>query len=127
MSSLTEAAVKTYIHLAGERNAGVREALIEKCWAVDGRLISPNGGFCGRAALSEMIARFVGGSEWVRIRVVALDVRGAIFRLRGFTDLRDGRSLEVSDVGEVDASGRISLLFTFPGPLVEAAHFTVER
>jgi hypothetical protein len=127
MSSLTEAAVKTYIRLAGERDPAVRETLIEQCWAVDGRLISPNGGLRGRAALAEMITRFVAGPEWVRIRVVALEVRGAIFRLRGFTDLRDGRSLEVSDVGEVDASGRISLLVTFAGPLAEGNVLTVER
>ena len=127
MSSLTEAAVTTYISLPGERDPAVREALIEKCWALDGRLVSPNGGYRGRAQLAEMYTRFVADPQWLRIRVVSVDVRGAMFRVRAFTDYRDGRSLEVFDAGEVDASGRITTLLTFAGPLVEAGAFSVER
>jgi hypothetical protein len=34
---------------------------------------------------------------------------------------RDGLNLEFFDAGEIDATGRISLLLTFAGPLAPAA------
>jgi hypothetical protein len=127
MSSLVEAAVTTYIGLVSERDPAVRAAMIEACWAVDGRLVSASGGISGRAALAEAVTRFIANPEWLRVRVVALDVQGHLFRFRHFTDRRDGTSQEAFDAGEVDASGRISLLLAFPSPLVECRELTLTR
>lgn len=127
MSAAVDAAVRTYLEILAERDPNARAALVEACWAAEGRLVSPRGCVQGHAALSAMVTRFVDDPSWIRVRVVALDICERSFRLRALVDQRDGTSQEVFDAGEVDGSGKISLILTFNGPLVERAGVTVQR
>jgi hypothetical protein len=64
MPSAAEAAVSTYIALAGERDPAVRATMIEACWAIDGRPVSTGGELRGRAALAEVTTRLLADPEW---------------------------------------------------------------
>jgi hypothetical protein len=122
MRSNVEAAVNTYIRAATERDPEARAALIEACFAPDGRLVSRNREIRGRAALADEISRFLADPQLLRVRVVsAIDAGGTTFRFRSVVERRDGANREFFDAGEVDATGRISLLLTFAGPLDGAA------
>jgi hypothetical protein len=121
MASAVEVAVDTYIRAAKEPDAGVRGQLLEACFAEDGRMVTPGREIRGRAALAEMFTRFYATQQVLRIRLTsAVDARGTIFRYRAVAEMRDGTSAEAFDAGEIDASGRISLILTFAGPLGEA-------
>ncbi|WP_437308158.1 hypothetical protein [Sorangium sp. So ce388] len=50
-----------------------------------------------------------------------IDTGNTTFRFRSVVERSDGENFELFDAGEVDATGRISLLLTFAGPLREAA------
>ena len=122
MQSATEQAVETYIRMASERDPDARAQMIEACWAEDGRLVAHGGGVLrGRDAMLAMFARVAADPTISRVRVLARDVRGTTFRFRYATDRTDGTSTEGLDAGEVDATGRISILFAFSGPLVDGA------
>ena len=127
MSVVVDAAVRTYIQILAERDPSRRAALVEACWAPDGRLVSPRACIRGHAALTAMVTRFVDDPGWSRVRVVAIDTHESSFRLRAFVDRRDGSSQEIFDAGEVDASGTIAVILTFSGPLTETAAVTVQR
>lgn len=78
---------------------------------------------CGRAALIQELTRFLADPQLLGIRVLsAVDARGSIFRYRALADMRDGTSAEAFDAGEIDATGRISLILTFAGPLAGAGN-----
>lgn len=114
-------AVELYIRAAHEHDPAARAALLESCFAVDGRLVTTSREFRGRAAVAEMLARFHASAEPPRIRLTsAVDVRGTIFRFGSAVDNADGTTLEFFDAGELDADGRIQLIVTFAGPLAEA-------
>jgi hypothetical protein len=122
MTSAVRVAVDTYVRASSERDPVVRAALLEACFAADGRMVTRSREVRGRAALSELIGRFLAAPQFVQIRVVsAIDAQGTTFRYRAVADLRDGTSLETFDAGEIDADGRICLLLTFAGPLADAA------
>ena len=125
MPSAVEQAVETYIRAWSEPDPAVREKMIEACFAADGRLVTRSGEIRGRAALAAMMTRILADPQLLRIRLIsAIDASGTTFRFRGVVERRDGTSPESFDAGEVDASGRISLLLTFAGPLGEAADMT---
>ncbi len=117
MASPVETAVDTYIRIFGEPDPAKRSALIEACFAPDGRIVTRSREIRGHAGVAAMANQFFADPEVLGIRVVAIDASNTTFRLRALTDLRDGRTLEVNDAGEIDAAGRISLLLTFAGPL----------
>jgi hypothetical protein len=111
-------AVEDYIRAAMARDPATRAALLESCFAIDGRLVSTGREFRGRAAVGEMLARVHASPEPPRIRITsAVDVRGTIFRFHSAIDNADGTSLPFFDAGELDADGRIRLILTFAGPL----------
>lgn len=121
MASAVETAVETYIRAWSERDPAVRAKMIEACFADDGRLVGRSGEIRGRVALADAMARALADSQLLRIRVTsAIDARGTTFRFRSAVERRDGTRLEFFDAGEIDATGRISLLLTFAGPLGEA-------
>ncbi|MGK3966891.1 hypothetical protein WMF38_22290 [Sorangium sp. So ce118] len=121
MGTIVEAAVKTYIDAASERDPGKRAAMLEACFAVDGRVVSGSREIRGRAALADEIAKLLADPLLVRVRVLSvLDTGNTTFRFRSVVERSDGKNLEFFDAGEVDATGRISLLLTFAGPLREA-------
>lgn len=118
MKSSVEAAVNTYIRAASERDPKTRGAMLESCFAADGRLISRNREVRGRAALADEIARLLADPQFERIRIVsAIDVGETTFRFQSSVERRDGTSLVFFDAGQVDATGRISLVLTFAGEL----------
>lgn len=118
MRSLVETAVNQYIRAAGERDANERAALLEACFAVDGRLVTRTREFRGRAAVAELFARFLADPDVLSVRVAsAVDTGETTFRFSSVVERRDGTRLEFFDAGEVDATGRISSVFTFSGPL----------
>jgi hypothetical protein len=122
MPSAVEMAVDTYIRAWSERDPAVRAAMIEACFAEDGRVVSRNREIRGRAALAEEMTRTLSDPELLRIRVVsAIDARGTTFRFRAVLERRDGKSFESFDAGEIDGAGQISVLLTFGGPLREAS------
>jgi hypothetical protein len=113
--------VEQYIRAACAHDPTERAALLETCFAVDGRLVSTSRELRGRAAVAEMLARFHSSAELPRIRLTsAVDVRGTIFRFRSAVDRSDGTTVEFFDAGELDADGRIKLIVTFVGPLADA-------
>ena len=122
MPSAVEVAVDTYIRASTEPDAAQRAQLLEACFAADGRMVTRSREIRGRAALSEMIGRFLSDPQVLRIRVSsAIDAGGTTFRYRAVAEMRDGTLAEVLDAGEVDAEGRICLILTFAGPLADAS------
>jgi hypothetical protein len=113
-----ELAVDTYICAARERRADERLALLNQCWAEDGRFITRSGEIRGRAEMNAMIGRFHADPNNVAIRINAIDARAKSFRFSVTTDRKDGSTLEVFDAGMIDDAGQISLILTFACPLV---------
>ena len=121
MPSAVEIAVDTYVRAAKEPDPVVRAQLLEACFAADGRMVTPNREIRGRAAIGEMLARAHADPQLLRIRLLSVvDTRGTTFRYRAVVDKRDGTSAEAFDAGEIDSTGRISLILTFDGPLADA-------
>lgn len=122
MPTPVEKAVDTYIRAVSERDPVARARLLESCLAEDVVMVSIGREYRGRAALAKMFDGFHANPEFVGIRMVsAIDARGTLFRYRAVADFRDGTSPETFDAGRIDASGQISLILTFPGPLADAA------
>ncbi len=84
-------------------------------------MVTRNRELHGRAAVADMLARFHSNPQLLGIRVISkIDAEGTTFRYRAVADFRDGPSVEAFDAGEIDESGRISLILTFAGPLGQA-------
>jgi len=121
MPSVVELAVDTYIRAVNEREPGARAAMIDSCFASDGRMVTRSREIRGRPALAAMLDRFLADPQLLRIRLIsAIDARGTTFRYRAVADFRDGTSAESFDAGEIDNHGQISLILTFAGPLQDA-------
>ena len=76
----------------------------------------------GRAALADEFATFLADPQLLRLRVTsAIDTGRTSFRFWSVVERRDGKKLEFFDAGEVDTTGRISLIVAFAGPLGAAA------
>ncbi|KYF82249.1 hypothetical protein BE20_25600 [Sorangium cellulosum] len=122
MESMVEAAVKTYIDAASERDPEKRAAMLEACFAPDGRVVSRSREIRGRAAVADEIAKLLADPLLVRVRMLSvIDAGNTTFRFRSVVERSNGENFEFFDAGEVDATGRISLVLTFAGPLREAA------
>jgi len=119
MPTAVELAVDRYIRLWSEpAAAAARTALLEQCWADEGRLVTRSREIRGHAALAAEIEKVHADPTFLRIRVHdPIDAQGTTFRFRATLDRTDGTSGEAFDAGEIDASGRISLILTFAGPL----------
>lgn len=125
MATAVETAVQTYIRVWSEPDPSVRVAMLEACFAADGRIVVPGREIRGRAALAEAIGSLLADPEHLRIRVISVvDARATTFRFRALAERRDGSSRESFDAGEIDGSGRISLILTFGGPLADAPEST---
>ena len=121
MASAVLEAVETYIELWSERDAAVRAAMLERCFAEDGRIVLPTRELRGRAALAREIETFQADPQVAGIRIVSvIDAQGLTFRFAAALDRRDGTSSEAFDAGLIDDSGRICLILTFGGRLADA-------
>jgi hypothetical protein len=113
-----EAVIKTYVRGFTERDPAARQALVDSCFAVDGRLVGPAREIHGRAALADLMARVANDPQWKCVRFTsAIDIRDRAFRFSGVAERHDGTVAENHDCGVVDAAGQIELLMTFIGPL----------
>ena len=122
MASAVEVAVDTYIRMWSERDPALRATLLDACFAAEGRMVTPNREIRGRAALADLMTNFLADPQLLRIRVTSIiDAKGTTFRFSSVVELRDGTTLENFDAGQIDADGRISLLLTFAGPLVQTS------
>ena len=123
MPEAVQIALEKYIQAFSERDPTARAALLEACFAVDGRLVTRSREIRGRTALDAEIARFLADPQFLRIRLTSvIDAQRSTFRVRAVADRRDGSSSPESfDAGEIDADGRISVILTFIGPLDDAA------
>ena len=120
MPTAIEMAVETYIKVWGERDPARRATLIEACFAPDGRIVTRGRDIVGRAAFADAVAELQARAPFDRIRLTsAIDAARTTFRFSGVVDYQDGTSAENFDAGEVDATGRITTLLTFAGPLRE--------
>ena len=122
MPEAVQTAVERYVQAFSERDSAARAALLEACFAIDGRLVTRNRDIRGRAALDAEIVRFLADPQFLRIRLTSvIDAHRTTFRVRAVVDRRDGStSPEAFDAGEIDAVGRISVILTFAGPLGDA-------
>lgn len=116
MASPVETAVATYIEVFSERDPAKRAAMLETCFAENGRFVTRTRETRGRAAIAAMATQLFADPSVAGVRVTALDAQGTTFRFRSVVDKKDGSTAEFFDAGEIDADGRIALIFTFPGP-----------
>jgi len=122
MPSPVEIAVDTYIRIFSERDPAVRAALIEACFALDVRMVTRSREIRGRAAFALEVDHFFQDQQLRRVLITSVvDAQGTTFRFRSAVERRDGTRLEFFDAGEIDASGQISLILSFAGPLADAS------
>lgn len=117
-----ELAVLRYIEAWTYRDREARQALLDACFAVDGRLVGTTRTFRGRAEVAAMMETALADPRGLRARrTSAIDVVRGMFRFRSLVEFDDGSpAIEGLDVGEVDGQGRISVLYAFSGPLRDA-------
>jgi hypothetical protein len=117
MPSPAEIAAQTYVATWQEPDAGARARLLEACFAVDGRIVSPGAVIRGRAALAAAIDDLFADPRGLSARLTStIDAQGPLFRFRSVVEDRAGRIIfDGFDAGEVDAAGRITVLLTFGG------------
>ncbi|MEO7033016.1 MAG: hypothetical protein ABI548_04185 [Polyangiaceae bacterium] len=122
MPDAVQIALEKYIQAFSERDSVARAALLEACFAVDGRLVTRSREVRGRTALDAEIARTLADPQFLRIRLTSvIDAQRTTFRVRAVVDRCDGStSPEFFDAGEIDEAGRISVILTFAGPLGDA-------
>jgi hypothetical protein len=121
MASALQIAVDTYVRMWNEPDPAVRAAMLEACFAADGRLVTRSREIRGRAQLTEFMTKFLADPQVSKIRVTSpIDAQGTTFRFHAVVELRDGTQLESFDAGQIDADGRISLILTFAGPLTDS-------
>ena len=117
MPSPSEIAAQTYVAAWQEPDAVARARLLEACFAVEGRIVSPGAVIRGRAALAAATEAFFADPRGLSARLTsAIDAQGPLFRFRSVVEDRDGRIVfDGLDAGEVDGEGRITVLLTFGG------------
>jgi len=117
-----ELAARRYISAWAESDRAARAALLEACFAVDGRICVRGQVLRGRAELAAAIDTFIADPRGLTARLTSvIDAAGTAFRFRALVEYPDGKPfMELLDVGEVDAEGRICALYTFVEPLRDA-------
>ena len=115
MASAVETAVATYIQVFSERDPAQRAAMLDVCFAENGRFVTRTREVRGRAAIAAMATQLFADPTVAGVRVLAVDAQGTTFRFRSVVEKRDGTTAEFFDAGEIDADGRIALIFTFSG------------
>jgi hypothetical protein len=121
MPSPVESAASTFVRTWSESDPAVREAMIEACFAADGRMVTRSREIRGRAALAEEMKRILADPRLAGVRLLSpIDASGTTFRYRSAAVWQDGTTSEFFDAGEIDANGRISVLLTFAGGLPDA-------
>ncbi|HEU4734697.1 MAG TPA: nuclear transport factor 2 family protein, partial [Kofleriaceae bacterium] len=117
-----ELAVRRYVAAWTERDPAARRALLEACFAADGRLVGRGRTYRGRAELAALMDQLLADRNGVTIRLTSvIDAAGSAFRIGSEGQFGDGSAaFEALDVGEVDGDGRIAVLHAFAGTLAPA-------
>ena len=113
--SLAETAARRYIAAWLTADPAERMQLLEQCFADDGRIILRGTELRGRAALAQAIEQFAADPRRLTARLTDdVEAQDPLFRFRAVFDHPDGtRHSSVQDLGEVDASGRITTIYSF--------------
>lgn len=112
--------IATYLAAARTRDAAERAALLARCFAAHGRIVSRSATFRGRDGVAAMLARFWADPQWRDLRIVSpIDTGATTFRFVAVAEALDGTLAESHDTGEVDPADdhRITTIYTFAGPL----------
>jgi len=117
--SAAELAALRYIDAWFEPDRDRRTALLEVCFAVDGRISVLGTPLRGRAKLAAMIEAFqVDPRKLVAAMTSPIEAGETSFRFRARFSFPDGQlHSELVDVGEIGGDGRIAALYTFSDPL----------
>ncbi len=116
MATPVDTAGHTYIRASLERDAAIREKLLEACFAEHGRFVTRSGVIRGRAGVAAMLAKAHADPLLREIRVTsAVDAAGTTFRYSSIVERTDGSSFEFFDAGEIDEDGRIVTMLVFAG------------
>lgn len=111
-------AVDLYIEASSERDDAKRLAMIEACFAANGRFVMRSRTLVGPAAVSAMIGETWANPAIERLEVTSqIDAVGTTFRYASAVVKRDGTGLAFFDAGEIDADGKIITMLVFAGPL----------
>ena len=113
--SPAETAARRYIAAWLTSDAAERTLLLEQCFAEDGRIILRGTEMRGRAALANAIEQFAIDPRRLIGRITEdVEAQDPLFRFRAVFDHPDGtRYSSVQDLGEIDASGRITTIYSF--------------
>ncbi|HSR96511.1 MAG TPA: nuclear transport factor 2 family protein [Kofleriaceae bacterium] len=113
--SPAETAARRYIAAWLTADAAERTRLLEQCFADDGRIVLRGIETRGRAALAQAIEQFAADPRRLTARITDdVEAQDPLFRFRAVFDHPDGaRHSSVQDLGEVDASGRITTIYSF--------------
>jgi hypothetical protein len=113
--SLAETAARRYIAAWLTADPAERMQLLEQCFAEDGRIVLGGAEMRGRAALAQAIEQFAADPRRLTARITDdVETQDPLFRFRAVFDHPDGtRHSSVQDLGEVDADGRITTIYSF--------------
>ena len=113
--SPAETAARRYIAAWFTPDRAERAQLIEQCFADDGRIILRGTEMRGRAALAGAIEQFAADPRRLIARITDdVEAQDPLFRFRAVFDHPDGtRHSSVQDLGEIDAAGRITTIYSF--------------
>jgi hypothetical protein len=122
-ASPVERAAQAYVDLWAERDPAARRATLAACFASDGRMVARDRTYRGLDELTAVVdAALADPRGLIAQRSTAIELNGSAFRFGSRGTFSDGSpGFEGIDVGEVDASGRIEVLYVFGGPLGPAA------
>ena len=117
-----ELAARRYIDAWFEPDRDRRAALLEACFAIDGRISVLGKPLRGRAELAAAIDAFeVDPRRLTATMTSPIEAGETVFRFRALFTHPDGsRHSELVDVGEIGDDGRIASLYTFADPLADA-------
>jgi hypothetical protein len=117
-----EQAARHYTEVWTTDDRAERAALLESCFAADGRLVGRARTLRGRDAVAAMIESALADPRGLSARrTSAIEAAGTAFRFRSVGEFADGSAaIEGEDAGEIDATGRIGVLYAFTGPLPPA-------
>ncbi len=117
--STAELAARRYIEAWLEPDRDRRAALLEACFAVDGRISVFGKPLRGRTELAAMIDAFqIDPRKPAAALTSPIEAGQTSFRFRARFTFPDGRlHAELVDIGEIDGDGRIAALYTFADPL----------
>jgi len=114
-------AVDLYIAASSERDDAKRLAMLDTCFAANGRFVMRSRTLVGPAAVSAMIGETLANPAIAGVELTsAVDQVGTTFRYASVVVKHDGTRLAFFDAGEVGEDGKIVTMLVFAGTLQNA-------